>query len=152
MGNETVGKGRNRKSPVSDAGGKAPGGVARVPEKDRKNTAPRTGAGVPKSRATAVSAAKATVSAATVFAKWRKNPAYLQALQNIDAEFSTAAAMIDARMRARLTQAELAQRIGTTQSAVARMESGRYKLSQSTLEKYAEATGSRLRVVFDPLT
>jgi DNA-binding XRE family transcriptional regulator len=93
----------------------------------------------------------ATVPTAALFKKWRKDPAYVQALEQIDAEFSTIAAMIDARLRARLTQAELAQRIGTTQSAVARMESGRYKLSQSTLEKYAEATGSRLRVIFEPL-
>jgi len=149
MGNASVGKGRNRKSLVSDAGRKAAGGRARVQEKDGKNAEAGTGAGAQKGRVAAVNVA--TVPAAALFKKWRKDPAYVQALEQIDAEFSTIAAMIDARLRARLTQAELAQRIGTTQSAVARMESGRYKLSQSTLEKYAEATGSRLRVIFEPL-
>jgi DNA-binding XRE family transcriptional regulator len=90
------------------------------------------------------------VSLSALFAEWRKNPAYLQAMQQIDAEFSTAAAMIDARTRSSLTQAELAKRIGTTQSSIARMESGRYKLPQTTLEKYAAATGTRLRIFFEP--
>lgn len=151
MGNAVVRKGRNRKSLVSDASGKAPRGTARVRQKDGKNPAPRAGAGTHKGAAADVSLSGATVSAADLFAKWRKIPEYLQALQQIDVEFSTAAAMIEARLRARLTQAEVAQRIGTTQSAVARMESGRYKLSQTTLEKYAEATHSRLRVIFEPL-
>ena len=92
-----------------------------------------------------------TISADAVFSEWRRDPAYAQAFDDAEAEFSIAAAMIVARVRARLTQAELARRIGTTQSAVARMESGRYKVSQATLEKYARATGSRLRVVFEPL-
>ncbi len=47
-----------------------------------------------------------------------------------------------------LTQAQVAQKIGTTQSAVARMESGRGKHSPSlaTLSKYAEALGCKLEV------
>lgn len=151
MGNAVVRKGRNRKSLVSDASGKASRGAARVRQKDGKNPSPRAGAGTQKGGAAGVNLSGTTVSAADLFAKWRKTPEYLQALQQIDVEFSTAAAMIEARLRARLTQAEVAQRIGTTQSAVARMESGRYKLSQTTLEKYAEATHSRLRVIFEPL-
>ena len=61
-------------------------------------------------------------------------------------------ALLDEFLRARaeqgLTQAEVAERIGTTQSAVARMESGRGRHSPSlaTLSKYAEALGCRLEV------
>jgi transcriptional regulator with XRE-family HTH domain len=61
-------------------------------------------------------------------------------------------ALLDEFLRARseqgLTQAEVAERIGTTQSAVARMESGRGKHSPSlaTLAKYAEALGCKLEV------
>ncbi len=51
-----------------------------------------------------------------------------------------------ARARSGLTQAQIAERMGTTQSAVARLESGRAKPSLRTLEKYAAATGSRLTV------
>src|SRR5664279_2436342 len=47
-----------------------------------------------------------------------------------------------------VTQAEVAERIGTTQSAVARLESGKGKHSPSiaTLEKYAHALGCRLEL------
>lgn len=61
-------------------------------------------------------------------------------------------ALLDEFLRARseqgLTQAEVAARIGTTQSAVARMESGLGKHSPSlaTLSKYAEALGCKLEV------
>ena len=51
--------------------------------------------------------------------------------------------LIAARTRAGLTQAELAKRMQTTQSTVARMESGRTLPSMRTLSRYAEATGSR---------
>ena len=61
-------------------------------------------------------------------------------------------ALLDEFMKARsaqgLTQAQVAQKIGTTQSAVARMESGSGKHSPSlaTLTKYADALGCRLEV------
>lgn len=52
--------------------------------------------------------------------------------------------MIEARSRAGLTQEELAERMGTTQPVVARLESGRIRPSTRTLERLAQATGSRL--------
>jgi transcriptional regulator with XRE-family HTH domain len=61
-------------------------------------------------------------------------------------------ALLDEFLKARgaqgLTQAQVAQKIGTTQSAVARMESGSGKHSPSlaTLSKYAEALGCKLEV------
>jgi len=61
-------------------------------------------------------------------------------------------ALLDEFLRARaaqgLTQAQVAERIGTTQSAVARMESGSGKHSPSlaTLTKYADALGCKLEV------
>lgn len=51
-----------------------------------------------------------------------------------------------ARAPARLTQAEVARRLGTTQSAVARLEGGRVSPSFATLCRYAEATGTRQTV------
>ena len=61
-------------------------------------------------------------------------------------------ALLDEFLKARaeqgLTQVQVAEKIGTTQSAVARMESGRGKHSPSlaTLSKYAEALGCKLEV------
>jgi DNA-binding XRE family transcriptional regulator len=54
--------------------------------------------------------------------------------------------MVAARLRAGLSQAALARRMGTGQSAIARLESGRGSPSFTTLRKLAEATGSRLTV------
>lgn len=58
-------------------------------------------------------------------------------------EFSVAGELIAARARAKLTQAEVAERMGTTQSTVARLEGGHSKPSMRTVERYAEATGCR---------
>ncbi|MCK0197756.1 helix-turn-helix domain-containing protein [Ancylobacter sp. 6x-1] len=49
-------------------------------------------------------------------------------------------------MAAKLSQAELAMRLGTTQSAIARLEGGGVSPSLSTLRRYAEATGTKLHV------
>jgi transcriptional regulator with XRE-family HTH domain len=51
-----------------------------------------------------------------------------------------------ARLEAGYTQSELAKLMGTTQSAIARMEGGRFSPTFSTLEKLAEVTGKRLEI------
>ena len=63
-------------------------------------------------------------------------------------EFSLVDEFLKARAAQGLTQAQVAEKIGTTQSAVARMESGSGKHSPSlaTLAKYAEALGCKLEV------
>ena len=65
-------------------------------------------------------------------------------------EFAFLDEILKARAEAGLTQAEVAERIGTTQSVVARLESGSSKHSPSlaTLEKYASALGCKLQVRF----
>ncbi len=57
--------------------------------------------------------------------------------------FELARELIAARVRAGLTQAEVAERMGTTQSVVARLESGAQMPSVNTLLKFAKATHSR---------
>jgi transcriptional regulator with XRE-family HTH domain len=61
----------------------------------------------------------------------------------LEPEFAIARELIAARTRAGLSQAQVAERMGTTQSTVARLESGRNMPSMRTLERYAKATGSR---------
>ena len=61
-------------------------------------------------------------------------------------EFDMARELIAARGRAGLTQGEVAQRMGTTQSAVARLESGTRMPSLRTVQRYASAIGARARV------
>ena len=81
--------------------------------------------------------------------KWMKDPAYRKEYAELDEEFALASSMIAARARAGLTQEQLAQRMNTTQSTIARLESGRTVPSGRTLQRIAEATGSRLKVVFE---
>ena len=71
-----------------------------------------------------------------------------EAFDELSDEFALLAPFLKARARQGLTQAQLAQKIGTTQSAVARLESGKGKHSPSlaTLSRYAEALGCRLEV------
>ena len=90
-----------------------------------------------------------TIPASRTFAKWREDPAFREAYEALAEEFALAAQVIEARARAGLTQAELAERMGTSQSAVARLESGRGHPSVATLEKLAEATGSKLRIALE---
>jgi DNA-binding XRE family transcriptional regulator len=61
-------------------------------------------------------------------------------------EFEIAAELIRVRLRAGLSQAELAARMGASQSTVARLESGQTVPSTKTLLRYAEATGSKFEV------
>ncbi|NNM65475.1 MAG: helix-turn-helix transcriptional regulator [Burkholderiales bacterium] len=58
-------------------------------------------------------------------------------------EFDVAREMIAARVRAGLSQAEVAQRMGTTQSVVARLESGKRPPSMRSVQRYAQAVGAR---------
>jgi DNA-binding XRE family transcriptional regulator len=67
-------------------------------------------------------------------------------------EFDIARELIAARTRAGLNQAEIAERMGTSQSAIARLESGRSLPSLRTLVRYAAATGSRAVVKLEAQT
>ncbi len=80
---------------------------------------------------------------------WMKDPEYRKEYDALEEEFAVASAMIAARTRAGLTQDELAERMNTRQSTIARLESGKSMPSGKTMKKFAEATGSRLRIVFE---
>jgi len=77
------------------------------------------------------------------------DPIYRQAFEYLEGEFSLVRALIEARSRARLSQAEVASLMGTTESAVSRLESGRIKPSTRTLERYAQATGHKLHITLE---
>jgi len=79
----------------------------------------------------------------TLKKQWMKSPAFKREYDALEEEFAIAGELIRARARAKLTQAQVAKRMGTTQSVVARLESGATKPSLRTLERYAKATGAR---------
>lgn len=82
-------------------------------------------------------------------AAWMKDPAFRAEYDALEEEFALAGALIRARAAADMTQAQVADAMGTTQAFVARLESGRAMPSTRTLEKFARATGTRLRISFE---
>lgn len=82
--------------------------------------------------------------------KWMKRKEYREAYEELAPEFAVARAVIKARATAGLTQEQLAKRMETTQSVIARLESGRTRPSTHTLERLATATGTRLKISFEP--
>ena len=58
-------------------------------------------------------------------------------------EFETARELVAARAKAGLSQAQVAEHMGTTQSTVARLESGRHPPSLRTVQRFAQAVGDR---------
>ena len=75
-----------------------------------------------------------------------EDPDFREEYVRVDEEYALIEALVRARAAARLTQAEVGRRLGTTQSAIARLEGGRVSPSFATLRRYADATGMRLTV------
>ncbi len=93
---------------------------------------------------------KTFVAVESLFEKWQKDPDYRAEYDALEDEFALASALIAARVQADMTQEQVAQAMGTTQAAIARLESGRARPSTRTLERFARATGTRLRITFTP--
>lgn len=79
-----------------------------------------------------------------------KDPEFKAAYDALDDEFALAGALIEARSKADMTQEQVAEAMGTTKTVIARLESGRTMPSTRTLERFAKATGMRLRISFEP--
>jgi len=60
-----------------------------------------------------------------------------------------ATALIKARDAAHMTQEDVAKAMDTSQEAIARLESGKSQPSTWTLQRFARATGMRLRISFE---
>ena len=80
------------------------------------------------------------------------NPAVRQAYETQATEFDLARELIAARTQAGLTQGDVAARMGTTQSVIARIESGKGTPSMRTVHRFATAVGARAVVRMEPLT
>jgi len=76
-----------------------------------------------------------------------KRKGFSEAYNALEAEYGLIDEMLRARTRAGLTQDAVADRMGTTKSAVSRLEgTGKHSPSLATLKRYAEAVGCDLRV------
>ncbi len=84
-------------------------------------------------------------------AKARLRPGFGEAYEALALEYALADQMLKARAKAGLTQDVVAERMGTTKSAISRLEAvGRHTPSLATLKRYAAAVGCDLRVQLVP--
>lgn len=81
--------------------------------------------------------------------EWLQDPEFVAALRKEFPYAQIADAIVGVRARFHLTQSQLAERIGTSQSAVARAESGKHPVEVSLLHRIAEAFNLDWHVYFD---
>lgn len=77
-----------------------------------------------------------------------KNPKVKAEYDRLQPEFALIRAVIEARIKKGLTQKVLARKMGTKQSAISRVESGRANPSLNFLTKLAQAMDTRLEINF----
>ena len=82
--------------------------------------------------------------------RWSKDDDYNDAYAALGEQFDLAWTLINARTAAGLSQSQLARRMKTSQSYIARIEGGKVRPSTDALERFAHATRTRLRIVFEP--
>lgn len=77
-----------------------------------------------------------------------KDPKVKKEYDRLGPEFAIISQIIDLRAKKKLTQKALAKKLGTKQSAIARLESGNYNPTLEFLQKTAEALGRKLVISF----
>ncbi|KKU63998.1 MAG: Helix-turn-helix domain protein [Candidatus Woesebacteria bacterium GW2011_GWC2_47_16] len=77
-----------------------------------------------------------------------KDAKFRKALKETELEYKIAKALILARVKNKLTQKELAKRMGTKQSVISRVENAKTTPSLSFLKRLAEVLGTNLVVKF----
>jgi transcriptional regulator with XRE-family HTH domain len=91
-----------------------------------------------------------------MIAAWKKNATFRKEYDALEETFALFDALLKARYDAGLTQAEVAERMGTKTSAVARLEAGggrqKHSPSLATLRKYAAAVGCRVEIKLVPVS
>jgi ribosome-binding protein aMBF1 (putative translation factor) len=80
----------------------------------------------------------------------QKDPEFIKEYEALENEFSLASALISARTQADMTQQDVAEKMATSQSYIAKLEGGGVSPTMKALRRYADATGSRLKIVFEP--
>ena len=84
--------------------------------------------------------------------EWMQDPEFVKEYEALEQEFSLASAMIAARAHADMTQQDVAGKMGTSQSYIARLEGGAVSPTMKALRRYAEATGSRVKITFESVS
>lgn len=78
-----------------------------------------------------------------------KNKEFAKEYNRLEPEYAVISQMIAIRAKKGITQKEMAKRMGTKQSAIARFESGSYNPTLEFLNKTAKALGTKLVINFE---
>lgn len=81
-----------------------------------------------------------------------QDPEFREEYDALDPEFSFIQAMIDARRETGMTQKQLAEKTGISQSDIGKFESGSGNPSIKTLRRLAAGLGMKVKIEFQPIT
>ncbi|PIU03367.1 transcriptional regulator [Candidatus Shapirobacteria bacterium CG08_land_8_20_14_0_20_39_18] len=82
--------------------------------------------------------------------EWMKDPEFRRAYEDLEPEFQIARALIDARIKKKMTQAEIAKKAGTKQPVISRLEGAQGSPSLSLIKRIAQALDVRLVFRLEP--
>lgn len=88
------------------------------------------------------------VSAEALHEKWMKNPEYKDEYERLGPEFEIARQIIDARIKKKISQEELAKRMGTGQAVISRLENANARPSLSLIQRLADALNLKVELHF----
>ena len=94
---------------------------------------------------------KATKTWKEMSEEWMKDPEFRREYESVQSEFAELDKILAVRTEAGMTQADIAEKMGTSQSAVARLEARLMKgdlPSMNSLKRYAAALGKKVEVRF----
>ena len=77
-----------------------------------------------------------------------KDPQFKKVHEELKPEFELAREFIKARVAANMTQTDVAEKMATTQSVIARLESGKRVPSIKTIDRFAKAVGMKFEFHF----
>lgn len=82
--------------------------------------------------------------------EWMKDPEFRREYEKLEPEFQIARALIDARVKKKMTQAEIAKKAKTKQPVISRLEGAVGSPSLSLIKRIAEVLNLRLIFRFEP--
>lgn len=91
---------------------------------------------------------RSLISFDTLHKRWIKDPEYRREYEKLEPEFEIAKQIIDARIKRKITQEELARRMGTGQAVISRLENANARPSLSLIQRLADALNLKIELKF----
>ena len=82
--------------------------------------------------------------------KWMKDPEFVREWEKLEPHYQIARQMIGARIKKKMSQEELAKKIGTGQAVISRLEGMNAKPSISLLKRVADALDTPIKITINP--